>query len=259
MENSSKEETGFVLVRLSFLVTSDIEITYLSGISGQELFLWFPVLEIKVDVPSSGLIYFDVGVVYKRYPLSLFELPPLYTPDSSPSISSLNHDLLTKTRQREYKKIESNREKQKRSQSREVEGYDETYNGYNSWNSTVVWGNITLSGTVQDQGDNHCWVDGSFSEPNKGGAGYILFRGDQLVQYEIHTELLYSPFHSEAVALLKSRVRGVESCSPAPFTQIRYNWYSPYRIQQVRILQTGKRTGTVPIGFTFPLFNECLM
>ncbi|KAF3337262.1 hypothetical protein FCM35_KLT17849 [Carex littledalei] len=66
------------------------EITSLSGISAQELFLWFPVLEIRVDVPSSGLIYFDVGVVYKRYPLSLFELPPLCTPDSSPSISTFH-------------------------------------------------------------------------------------------------------------------------------------------------------------------------
>lgn len=63
------------------------EITSISGISAQELFLWFPVLEIRVDVPTSGLICFDVGVVYKRYPLSLFELPPLCTPDSSPSIS----------------------------------------------------------------------------------------------------------------------------------------------------------------------------
>ncbi|KAM0044478.1 hypothetical protein Hdeb2414_s0010g00353781 [Helianthus debilis subsp. tardiflorus] len=32
----------------------------LSGISAQDLFLWFPVKEIRVDVPSSRLIYFDV-------------------------------------------------------------------------------------------------------------------------------------------------------------------------------------------------------
>jgi Protein of unknown function, DUF538 len=63
------------------------EIASLSGVSAQELFLWFPVLAIRVDVPSSGIIYFDVGVVYKRYPISLFELPPLCTPDSSASIS----------------------------------------------------------------------------------------------------------------------------------------------------------------------------
>lgn len=45
--------------------------------SAQELFLWFPVKEIKVDVPSSGLIYFDVGgVVFKQFSLSLFESPP---------------------------------------------------------------------------------------------------------------------------------------------------------------------------------------
>ncbi|XP_050366498.1 uncharacterized protein LOC126784975 [Argentina anserina] len=48
----------------------------LSGISAQELFLWFPVKDIRVDVPSSGIIYFDVGVVYKQFSLSLFETPP---------------------------------------------------------------------------------------------------------------------------------------------------------------------------------------
>ncbi|GLU08049.1 hypothetical protein SLE2022_249780 [Rubroshorea leprosula] len=47
----------------------------LSGISAQELFLWFPVKGIRVDVPSSGLIYFDVGVVFKQFSLSLFETP----------------------------------------------------------------------------------------------------------------------------------------------------------------------------------------
>ncbi|CAN1815598.1 Uncharacterized protein At5g01610 [Linum perenne] len=47
----------------------------LSGISAQELFLWFPVKGIRVDVPSSGLIYFDVGVVLKQFSLSLFETP----------------------------------------------------------------------------------------------------------------------------------------------------------------------------------------
>ncbi|KAF8047901.1 hypothetical protein N665_2773s0006 [Sinapis alba] len=47
----------------------------LSGISAQELFLWFPVKGIRVDVPSSGLIYFDVGVIHKQYSLSLFDTP----------------------------------------------------------------------------------------------------------------------------------------------------------------------------------------
>ncbi|CAH2054634.1 unnamed protein product [Thlaspi arvense] len=51
------------------------QIEDLSGISAQELFLWFPVKGIRVDVPSSGLIYFDVGVVRKQYSLSLFETP----------------------------------------------------------------------------------------------------------------------------------------------------------------------------------------
>ncbi len=48
----------------------------MSGISAQELFLWFPEKGVRVDVPSSGLIYFDVGVVYKQFSLSLFETPP---------------------------------------------------------------------------------------------------------------------------------------------------------------------------------------
>ncbi|KAE8038132.1 hypothetical protein FH972_010673 [Carpinus fangiana] len=52
------------------------QIGSLSGILSQELFLWFEVKAIRVDIPSSGLIYFDVGVVYKQFPLSLFETPP---------------------------------------------------------------------------------------------------------------------------------------------------------------------------------------
>lgn len=52
------------------------QIGNLTGISAQELFLWFPVKGIRVDIPSSGLIYFDVGVVSKQFPLSLFETPP---------------------------------------------------------------------------------------------------------------------------------------------------------------------------------------
>ncbi|GAB2282399.1 hypothetical protein Dimus_035771 [Dionaea muscipula] len=51
------------------------QIGNLSGISAQELFLWFPVKGIRVDIPSTGLIYFDVGVVYKQFSLSLFETP----------------------------------------------------------------------------------------------------------------------------------------------------------------------------------------
>ncbi|KAE8675173.1 hypothetical protein F3Y22_tig00111693pilonHSYRG00148 [Hibiscus syriacus] len=51
------------------------KIEELSGISAKELFLWFQVKGIWVDVPSSGVIHFDVGLVYKQYPLSMFETP----------------------------------------------------------------------------------------------------------------------------------------------------------------------------------------
>ncbi|KAM7496289.1 hypothetical protein LguiA_020703 [Lonicera macranthoides] len=51
------------------------QIDGLSGILAQDLFLWFPVKEIRVDIPSSGVIYFDVGVVSKQFSLSSFETP----------------------------------------------------------------------------------------------------------------------------------------------------------------------------------------
>ncbi|KAK1353100.1 Nuclear transition protein like [Heracleum sosnowskyi] len=51
------------------------KIDQLSGISARDLFLWFQVQEIRVDIPSSGLIYFDVGVVSKQFSLSSFETP----------------------------------------------------------------------------------------------------------------------------------------------------------------------------------------
>uniref|UniRef100_A0A6V7QT49 DUF538 domain-containing protein n=1 Tax=Ananas comosus var. bracteatus TaxID=296719 RepID=A0A6V7QT49_ANACO len=75
------------------------EIAPLSGVSAQELFLWFPVLGIRVDVPSSGLIHFDVGgVVHKQFPLSLFDSPPDCTPDddddqSTSRIGKLRYEL----------------------------------------------------------------------------------------------------------------------------------------------------------------------
>ncbi|KAL0302903.1 UNVERIFIED_CONTAM: hypothetical protein Sradi_6158400 [Sesamum radiatum] len=51
------------------------KIANLSGVAAQELFLWLPVKGIRVDVPSTGLIYFDVGVVFKQFSLSFFETP----------------------------------------------------------------------------------------------------------------------------------------------------------------------------------------
>ncbi|XP_047309015.1 uncharacterized protein LOC124912439 [Impatiens glandulifera] len=64
-------------------------ISELSGISAQDLFLWFPVKGIRVDIPSSGLIYFDVGVVYKQFSLSLFESPRDCVPSPPPPVDVL--------------------------------------------------------------------------------------------------------------------------------------------------------------------------
>ncbi|PHU22509.1 hypothetical protein BC332_07616 [Capsicum chinense] len=51
------------------------QISDISGVAAEELFLWFSVKGIRVDIPSSGLIYFDVGVVSKQFSLSFFETP----------------------------------------------------------------------------------------------------------------------------------------------------------------------------------------
>uniref|UniRef100_A0A0C9S9L6 TSA: Wollemia nobilis Ref_Wollemi_Transcript_7484_1220 transcribed RNA sequence n=1 Tax=Wollemia nobilis TaxID=56998 RepID=A0A0C9S9L6_9CONI len=61
------------------VIRGNLSYGQLAGVAGleqQELFLWFPVKGIKVDIPNSGFIYFDVGVVYKQFVLSLFESPP---------------------------------------------------------------------------------------------------------------------------------------------------------------------------------------
>ncbi|KAJ7978277.1 Protein of unknown function, DUF538 [Quillaja saponaria] len=66
-------------VHYDFNVTGTLSsgrIGELSGVEAQELFLWFPVKGIRVDVPNSGLIHFDVGVVDKQFSLSLFDSPP---------------------------------------------------------------------------------------------------------------------------------------------------------------------------------------
>ncbi|KAI3810871.1 hypothetical protein L1987_20494 [Smallanthus sonchifolius] len=62
----------------------------LSGISAQDLFLWFPVKEIRVDIPSSGLIYFDVGVVSKQFSLSSFETPRECLASSNPVVKNVS-------------------------------------------------------------------------------------------------------------------------------------------------------------------------
>ncbi|KAL6839990.1 hypothetical protein ACP4OV_029800 [Aristida adscensionis] len=55
--------------------------TAISGVAAQDLFMWFPVRGIHVDIPSTGVIYFDVGVVFKHFPLAVFDAPPPCTPD----------------------------------------------------------------------------------------------------------------------------------------------------------------------------------
>ncbi|KAL3653252.1 hypothetical protein CASFOL_002933 [Castilleja foliolosa] len=71
------------------------QIEGLSGITAQDLFLWFPVIEIRVDIPSSGLIYFNVSVVSKQFSLSSFESPRDCLAAPSPDLRDENHILQT--------------------------------------------------------------------------------------------------------------------------------------------------------------------
>ncbi|KAJ8553030.1 hypothetical protein K7X08_020423 [Anisodus acutangulus] len=50
-------------------------IDLITGISAKDLFLWFQVKKIYVSSSSSGVIYFDVGVVSKQFSLSSFDNP----------------------------------------------------------------------------------------------------------------------------------------------------------------------------------------
>lgn len=69
------------------------QIDGVSGISAQDLFMWFTVKEIRVDIPSSGLIYFDVGVVHKQFSLSSFDTPR----DCLASTISIDNQLIVQT------------------------------------------------------------------------------------------------------------------------------------------------------------------
>lgn len=66
-----------------------------------------------------------------------------------------------------------------------------------STNQTLPVPNQVSSGTTV------CWVDGSFKEPSDGGVGIVLKNGETLVQYSASYEYAFSPFHMEALALLR--------------------------------------------------------
>ncbi|EHA8586871.1 hypothetical protein COCNU_scaffold001094G000010 [Cocos nucifera] len=56
------------------------------GVTQEELFLWLPVREIVVTDPSSGVIFFDIGVAHKQLSISLFEYPPECQPKKEEKI-----------------------------------------------------------------------------------------------------------------------------------------------------------------------------
>lgn len=55
-----------------------------------------------------------------------------------------------------------------------------------------------------DHQGNNCWVDGSFSEPDKGGTWYVLYTGDEMICYGVSHSAAHSAFHMEALAMLRA-------------------------------------------------------
>ncbi|KAK9053562.1 hypothetical protein SSX86_024636 [Deinandra increscens subsp. villosa] len=91
---NSKFENEFHYDRNVSGVVTYGQINGVSGISAQDLFMWFSVKEIRVDIPSSGLIYFDVGVVHKQFSLSSFDTP---RDCLAPSLADDGTQLITQT------------------------------------------------------------------------------------------------------------------------------------------------------------------
>ncbi|CAN6457881.1 unnamed protein product [Victoria cruziana] len=58
-------------------------LTGMAGLTQEELFLWLPVKDIKVEDPGSGVILFDIGVAHKQLSISLFEYPPDCSPQDA--------------------------------------------------------------------------------------------------------------------------------------------------------------------------------
>jgi hypothetical protein len=53
-------------------------------------FMWFPIHNIKADIPFSGVIYFNVSVIKKHLPLVVFDVPlactrRLFSPPKKPT------------------------------------------------------------------------------------------------------------------------------------------------------------------------------
>lgn len=61
-----------------------------------------------------------------------------------------------------------------------------------------------------------CWVDGSFTEPNAGGTGYLLTCNRCLVEYGVGHRYIFSSFQKEALSLLHGMLavtsRGLQQC-----------------------------------------------
>ncbi|KAJ8437870.1 hypothetical protein Cgig2_031386 [Carnegiea gigantea] len=77
-------------VKFDTVVRANLSYGGLIGVQGltqEELFLWLPVKDIIVKDPSSGLILFNIGVAQKQLAFSLFEDPPVCSPQSNLSHS----------------------------------------------------------------------------------------------------------------------------------------------------------------------------
>ncbi|XP_078151207.1 uncharacterized protein LOC144546535 [Carex rostrata] len=69
----------------------------------------------------------------------------------------------------------------------------------------------TLQGALADtqQHCHVCYLDGSFNQPDKGGAAYLIYLDEELIRYETICKTdAFSPFQMEAFALLSAINQG---------------------------------------------------
>lgn len=80
-------------------VIGSAQIASISGVDAKDLFMWFPVQDIRIDDEAAGVIIFNVGVVKKHFPRAVFDAPPPCTPDplllriAPPQVTSPIHPL----------------------------------------------------------------------------------------------------------------------------------------------------------------------
>jgi hypothetical protein len=62
----------------------------LKGIKIKQLFIWVQVTGVHVDPDSPDFIYFEIGILNKKLPTSLFDAPPTCHSESSTDVTGFS-------------------------------------------------------------------------------------------------------------------------------------------------------------------------